>query len=152
MTSLNTNDALSCLGRKKSTHRVSPNFDRINLVRKNSALKKRIERNMEELRPRSHRYSKACKQLMILILLTIFVGYLEADISVDPTHIRGPFEEAAKICHCSYKHMRHQWSLFEEHGRVKSPTKRGRKRIEPSICYEGENLSCEHIVHIQESI
>ena len=108
---------------------------------------------MEELKPRSgHTYSKACKQLMILILLTILVGHLEADLSVDPTHIRGSVEEAAKICHCSYTHMRHQWNLFEEHGHVQSPKKRGRKRIEPSICYEGENLSCEHIVHIQESI
>ena len=122
-------------------------------IKQNRYLKRRLERKVEQLQPSSgHRYSRACKQMMMLILISVFVRHLEADISVDPTHENACYEEAAEICHCSVSLMRREWNLFEQQGHIKSPKKRGRKRRQPDICYEGENLRSEHILHLQQDI
>lgn len=138
---------------KRTDKRTPPGLQRFHKRRRNEALLETFQGYIEQLKPKpGHAYTKAGKRMLLLILLSTFVTHLVSDPQVDPTHSNKAFQEAADVVHCSLSHMREEWKSFEAAGRIVSPKKRGRKRLGPEICYDGENLTTEHIAHIQADI
>lgn len=61
-------------------------------------------------------------------------------------------QDAAEIIHGSYKKIHKLWEDYCQHGRIISPIKRGRKKLNAQLCYEGSALSIEHIVKLQDYV
>ena len=111
---------LFLLCRDESLTKTFPQLLRKSTKRGRVRHRERLERKIERLAPkRGHRYPKACRELLIIILLSCFVSHLKAEPLVDPTHARAAYEEAAQIYHCSYSFLRKQWNVIEERGCIK---------------------------------
>jgi hypothetical protein len=97
----------------------------------------------------------AFSEEMLSILASIFLKYLKKQDAenenlknknrnpnlVNPSKIRKPFEDAARMCQCSYNTIHQLWVEFEKYGKIISPIKGGRPKLAAEICYAGKALS-----------